>query len=136
MKEQYFKFLAITFFLIILWLLAGVFSSYDNEDSMFSSFYLYFYLYESMIFGIVISIIMFILRMIFFRNRNFKKNFFWIFSGYFNMIISIIWITTLLMNIVTIDYTLTELGIPCFCIAIIILADLYFPRKLIENKFN
>ncbi|REG98998.1 hypothetical protein C8P67_105163 [Flavobacterium aquicola] len=129
MKEQHYKYLAITFFLIIIWILVGLFSSYDNQNSIFSTWSLYFYLGGSMMLGIALTIIVLALRLIFFKKEKFKNNLFYVFCGFLNMIICIIWFVTLLMKMISIDYKLTELGIPSFCLAIIILTDLYFPKS-------
>ena len=130
MKEQHYKFLAISFSIIIVWILFGLFNSYDEKNTDFSSWSLYFYFGGSMIVGIIISSIVLALRLIFFRKEKFRNNLFYVFCGYLNLIISIIWFTSLLTRILTIDYKLTEYGIPSFCLAIIILTDLYFPRKV------
>lgn len=133
MKEQHYKFLAITFSVIIIWILFGLFDSYDEHNAYFSPWSLYFYLGGSMIVGIIISIIVLALRLIFFRKEKYRNNFFYVFCGYLNLTISIIWFVSLLTRILTIDYKLTEYGIPSFCLAIIILTDLYFPRKVTKE---
>ncbi len=130
MKEQHYKFLAITFSIIIIWILFGLFNSYDEQNAYFSPWSLYFYLGGSMIVGIIISIVTLALRLIFYRKGKFRNNFMYVFCGYLNLIISIIWFVSLLTRILTIDYKLTEYGIPSFCLAIIIMTDLYFPRKV------
>jgi hypothetical protein len=105
---------------------------YDVQYSQFSTWSLYFYLVESMLLVCILSIIALTLRLILFRKEKFKNNLFYVFCGYLSMIISIIWSITLLMKIITFDHSLTEYGIANFFLTIIILADLYFPRKHIK----
>lgn len=133
MKEQHYKNLAIAFLLIIVWILFLIFNSYDNENKEFSTWSLYFNFGASMHISIILSTVMLILRIVFYKNLKFVNNFFYTFLGLLNMTISMIWLTTLLMKILTIDYTLTEYGIVCWSLTIIILTDLYWPRKLNEN---
>ena len=129
MKDQHYRNLAITFALIIVWILVLIFSSYDNENENFNTWSLYFNFGGSMIVSIILGFIMLILRMIFYKNGKLKNNLFYTFFGFLNLIISMIWLTSLLLKVLTIDYKLTEYGIACCFVSIAILTDLYWTKK-------
>jgi hypothetical protein len=136
MQQNQFKFLAISFFIIIVWLLCGFLGSYKAEEDLFSAFYLYCYFFCSMLLALALGFIAIILRLIFFKKNRFKYNFFYLFSGVWNLIMCVIWIASIIIKLLDTGYPMTEYILINFLIAGIILIDFYFIRQLQRQLFN
>jgi hypothetical protein len=134
MKEAHYKNLSISFALIIIWIITLIFSTYEQTTKVFDTWNLYFHFAISIMISTVLSILMILLRIIFYKKYSLRKSALYIFFGYLNLTISIIWTVALLMKILTINYNLTENALIACCLTIIILADIYWPRKLKKNN--
>jgi hypothetical protein len=133
MKETHYKNLSISFALIIIWILTLIFSTYEQKTGLFETWSLYFNFAISIMGTIILSILLIILRLIFYKKINFRNSTLYTLFGYLNFTISIIWFITLLMKILTIDYNLTESAFTSCFLSIIILSDIYWPRKSNKN---
>lgn len=100
MTKQYYKNLAITFFLSTIWSVY-VFFDYYTDYSFMPGLTLMFDFFSSAIFAIGLALINIFLRFYCFRNlnyRKFKDNFFYIFSGFFNIMLFIIYLTYIIVS--------------------------------------
>lgn len=136
MKENHFKYLAISFFIIIIWILFGFLGSYVAEENRFSTFNLYFYFFYSILLSVAFGLIAIILRLIFFKKNIFKYNFFYLFSGIWNLMICGIWITSIMIKLLDKGYPITEYILINLFIAGITLIDFYFIRKSQRQILN
>lgn len=97
MTKQFYKNLAITFFISTFWCVY-VFFDYYTDHSFLSGLTLMYDFFSSSIFIIGLSIINIFLRFYFFRNLKIKHNFFYIFSGFTNTLLSIIYLIYIVVS--------------------------------------
>lgn len=138
MKNHHFRNIVLSFVLIYIWILYSFFDYY-NTDSM-GSLKLFFNFLSSSTCGAVIGVILILLRIIFFRKRNhfqFKNNFIYIMTGLFNLNFSIIWIVSIILKMINIDFEGLYYVFANIIPAIFILIDLYYFKEktiLTSNK--
>ena len=141
MKEQIFKNATITFIIINVWTLFLFFNYLLEEPGLFRGFgTLGLYLY-SMFFGILIGIVILILRVSIFRkdrSGKLKSNFFYLFSGVFNLYLFLIWAILVLLKILAVDQGEVLEIITCNCIlSLFILSDMFLlKRKQAESNME
>ncbi|AWA30956.1 hypothetical protein HYN48_13200 [Flavobacterium magnum] len=136
MKQQYYRNSAISFLLIIFWILFGMFDSYDSQSTNFSSFSLYFYFGGSLILSIAIGFLVLVARLVFSKKIKLQNTFLYTFLAFINLTLSLIWLTTLAMRILSFEYKLTEYAIVCCLLSIVMIADLHFPKKIVPKEIN
>jgi len=139
MTKQYYKNLAITFFISTVWCIY-VFFDYYTDQSFLSGLTLMFDFFSSSIFIIGLSIINIFLRFYFFRNLKIKRNFFYIFSGFSNILLPIIYLIYIVIsNNIKEFFSSFEITTFYICLNIIfgfiILFDLH-KSILIKKKLN
>lgn len=129
MTKQYYKNLAITFFISTIWSVY-IFFDYYTDHSFMPGLTLMFDFFISAIFTIGLADINIFLRFSYLRNLNHKDNFFYIFSGFSNITLSIIYLTYIVIsNNVREFFTSFEITtLYCFsnlALGIFIISDLY-----------
>ena len=103
MKEQLYKNIAISFIIINIWSLYSFFDYYDATRDKYdmSSMTLFFNFIGSVTYGIGAGILAILLRLSIFRTKRkmiLKNNFFYLFTGLFNLNLLTIWIICILME--------------------------------------
>lgn len=134
MKKHLFKNATITFIVINIWTSFLFFNYLLEEPGLFRGFRtLAFYLY-SMFFGILIGIVVLILRVLIFRkvkSEKLKSNFFYLFSGVFNLNLFITWVIAVLLRIIEVNQGEIFEVVICNCIlSLLILTDLFKLKRI------
>lgn len=141
MKENLFKNIAITFLIINVWTSFLFFNYLLETPGLFCGFgTLCLYLY-SMFFGILIGVIMLLLKIFIFRkgkSRKLKGNFFYFFTGIFNLNLFIVWLILVLLKILEVSQgEILEIIVCNFILSLIILTDIFLLKsKVVENTID
>ena len=139
MNRQHFIFTTVSFVLINIWTLYSFFDYFNStQEYSTGSLTLFFNFIGSAIIAAGIGIILVITRIILFKSRyrfRVKNNFFYIFSGLFNLNISIIWTISLIMEFLKFELDGLQFMLGNFFVAIFILIDIYAmkPKNKIES---
>ncbi len=127
MEKHHFRNISLSFVLIYIWVLYSFFNYY-NAGSM-SSLTLFFNFLSAVTCAAGIGVTLILLRITFFRKRNqfqFKNNFFYIMTGLFNLNLSIIWIISITLKMINLDFEGLYFVLGNIIPAIFILVDLYY----------
>lgn len=133
MTKQHYKNLSLTFLIIIIWTVY-VFFDYFTETDGFIKLSLFLNYYFAAIISSVLAAINIILRFTKFREKNngiFKDSIFYIFSGFANLFLTIVWFIYLLVTKQPLTETLICLEPACLIInsnlifGVLILVDIY-----------
>jgi hypothetical protein len=106
MKAKFFKHATLSLIVIIIWMLYVFFNFYCEERGAFYGIGLFFNYIYGCLFALFIGILSIILRVVFSKKSNpllKKTDFIFIFSGFFNALIFIIWIIALALKILLLD---------------------------------
>ncbi|RTY94995.1 hypothetical protein [Flavobacterium sp. GT3R68] len=132
MTKQHFKNLAITFFITTLWSVYVFFDYYTASG--FGGLTLFFNFLEAVVFSIGLALVNLILRFTLFRRNHtekFKDNFFYIFSGFSNLVLAFIFtaysiITNQFPEIFMVNEPMTFYTLANFAIGVFIISDMYY----------
>lgn len=132
MKKLHYKNIAITFLLSTIWCVY-VFFDYYSDNSFLPGLTLMFDFFSAVIFTIGLAALNMILRFTRFNKKNteeFKDNFFYIFAGFSNMILAIIYFVYIIIShnvkeFFTFEKNDTFFILTNFIIGTIIIVDIY-----------
>ena len=138
-KLQHFKNIIFSLLLIYIWILYNFFDYYNSLKYSFSMLTLYFNFIYGTFFGIGTGLILILLRLAFFAKKNklklkLKNNFFYIFSGIFNLNLFIIWFISIFMRIIDLNLGFINLIFANFFISIFILTDIFLLKNTVESE--
>ncbi|TPG36340.1 hypothetical protein [Flavobacterium pectinovorum] len=129
MTKQHFKHVTLSFILIYIWILYNFFAYYNGSMSSLTLFF-NFLAFVALATGV--GILLLLLRITFFRKSKqfqLKNNFFYTFVGLFNLNLSIIWIISITMKMINLDFEGLSYVLGNVIIAIFILVDLYYFKE-------
>ena len=132
MTKNDFKYTAISLLLINIWTSYVFFGYYTNAEMLRGFGLLSFFIFSVYI-AIGMAIILFISRFLFFKKDRKNKlinNFFYVFTGIFNINLFIIWIITSFLQMLSLDYETIFFPISNLFISTLIFIDIYKFRKV------
>ena len=132
MTKNDFKYSAISLLLINIWTLYGFFVYYTNTEMLSGWGLLIFFLY-SVYFSYGLGILLLISRFLYFKKDKMNKlinNFFYVFAGIFNINLFIIWIISIFLKMLRIEYDTIFFPILNLLISTLIFIDIYKIRKI------
>lgn len=137
MTKQHYKSLSLTFLIILIWSVY-VFFDYFSETDGFIRLTLFFDYYTAVLFSSGLGAINIVLRFTKYRKWNtdiFKDNFFYVFSAFANLFLSIVWFIYLIITkqsilefLTTIDYSTIFID-SNILFTVFILMDIYYFRQ-------
>jgi len=133
MKEKLYRNTILSFVLINIWTLYSFFNFLKGKDGLFGREWdLFIYFGWSLIIGCGAGTILIILRSIIGKSNKSKiqNNFIYVFAGLFNLNLFTIWLITLILKLINIDWGYIYLfAIFCAIISSYILLDVYKSRN-------
>ena len=132
MTKNDFKQAAISLLFINIWTLYGFFVYYTSTGMLSGWGLLIFFLY-SVYFAYGLGILLFISRFLYFKKDKKNKlinNFFYVFAGIFNINLFIIWIISIFLKMLRIEYDTIFFPILNLLISTLIFIDIYKFRKI------
>jgi len=132
MTKNDFKFATISLLLINIWTLYGFFDYY-TDTGMFSGLGLLIFFGYSLVIACGAGFILLLSRFFFFKKDKKSlmiNNFFYMFSGIFNLALFLIWSTALILKMLSIDDGTLFYALLNLIISIVTFIDIYRFRKI------
>jgi hypothetical protein len=132
MTKNDFKYAAISLLLINIWTLYGFFDYY-TDTGMLSGLGLLTFFGYSLFIACVAGFILLLSRFFFFKKENKSiiiNNFFYMFSEIFSLSLFLIWLTAIILKVLSIDDGTLFYALPNLIISIVIFIDIYKFRKI------
>ncbi|MBA4275836.1 MAG: hypothetical protein C0430_03615 [Flavobacterium sp.] len=138
MTKNDYKYASISLLLINIWTSYVFFGYYTNAEMLRGFGLLSFFIF-SVYFAIGMGIILFISRFLYFKKDKKNKlinNFFYVFTGIFNINLFIIWIVTSILQMLSLDYDTIFFPILNLLISTLIFIDIYKFRKINNRELK
>ncbi|WP_445454474.1 hypothetical protein [Flavobacterium sp. 25HG05S-40] len=129
MREKILTYVVISLVLINVWTLYLFFDYFTEKDAILHSLGLFLNFVYTLVTVVVLGGLLLVIRLVFHwqkRDNPLQVNFFYIFSGIFNLNIFLIWLSCMSLDILELGSGRLEIGAFCsLLVAVLILADVY-----------
>lgn len=140
MTKQHYKNLSLAFLILLIWSVYVFFDYFTESDGEgFIKLTLFFDFYFAAIFSSVLALINIILRLTKFRKKgteNFKDGIFYVFSGFANLFLTIVWYIYLLITKQSVLESLMCIEPTCLIVTsnlffgVLVLVDIYYMKNI------
>jgi hypothetical protein len=137
MKERYFKYTTLSFVLINIWTTFAIFKYFLIDPGPLALLNIGGFFILNILTANGIGILLILLRVsLYIKNKNnhFKNNFFYIFTGIFNLNLLVIWIVTIIYGILILNLDTLPYIIGNLLIATFVFIDIYLYKEKKKNN--